>query len=243
MRDIQQIADAAIRERGCIPHEQVVALACAVLGIAPCGDHQDCGACINREDCGPQENIAEIARKAIEISEKATPEPWERSEHMSGTREVHATTSPRVWYEYRPILPPDDNGRLAWQCAPHDQQENDNLALIAYYRNHTPALAEEVLRLTGEVERLRGGPRKDGLRPQTASEMKNPTVMDIIKEYLKRHGYDGLYCAGECACQVSELVPGCDMSMECRAGHFQPCPPECGEHEWHIGPKKEARGG
>lgn len=66
------------------------------------------------------------------------------------------------------------------------------------------------------------------------------TVAEIVKDYLKREGYDGLYEAGECACKVDDLIPCCDdvSIADCEAGYLAPCPPDCGEHEWHIQAEK-----
>ena len=38
------------------------------------------------------------------------------------------------------------------------------------------------------------------------------TVIEIVEHYLKVNGYDGLYCPGECACLIGELVP-CETDM------------------------------
>ena len=53
------------------------------------------------------------------------------------------------------------------------------------------------------------------------------------KKYLTESGFDGLYCSGECACDLSDLYP-CDNGpyFECRPGYKTPC--DCGEHDWHI---------
>lgn len=64
--------------------------------------------------------------------------------------------------------------------------------------------------------------------------MPSPTVKEIVEEYLRQHGYDGLYhSVGECACEVGDLWP-CypDMSFDCCAGVRAPC--DCGECDFHI---------
>jgi len=46
------------------------------------------------------------------------------------------------------------------------------------------------------------------------------TVKDIIIEYLKNNGYDGLYNRwGQCACLIDDLVPCCGGIDECEPGY------------------------
>lgn len=68
------------------------------------------------------------------------------------------------------------------------------------------------------------------------------TVSEIVKEYLKAHGYDGLYCPGECACDIDDLMMCCDTlgggdPSPCLPGYKTAC--DCGDHDWHIGAVKE----
>lgn len=63
------------------------------------------------------------------------------------------------------------------------------------------------------------------------------TVLEIVRAYLEQNGYDGLYASCECACKKDDLAPCGQIGEECEAGYIQPCPLECGEHEYHIGPK------
>lgn len=67
------------------------------------------------------------------------------------------------------------------------------------------------------------------------------TVKEVLIEYLKKHGYDGLYC-DECACLFDDLAPCCPENWitKCEPGYKQPCPPECSEHPFHVGAKKGA---
>ncbi len=70
---------------------------------------------------------------------------------------------------------------------------------------------------------------------------KSITVRQIVKEYLIKNGYDGLYDEN-CGCPVDDLAP-CDTCIyDCRPGHKVPCDPETcpadGKCEHHIGNKK-----
>lgn len=63
--------------------------------------------------------------------------------------------------------------------------------------------------------------------------------LEIIEEYLRQNGYDGLM--GEyCGCLIDNLAPcsGDNSIQECEPGYLAPCPPECGDHDWHIVPNK-----
>lgn len=62
-------------------------------------------------------------------------------------------------------------------------------------------------------------------------------VVDIVKEYLIKNKYDGLYSceSGDlCCCTIDDLEPCGEMRGNCEAGHKVPC--ECGEGcDFHIG--------
>ena len=66
----------------------------------------------------------------------------------------------------------------------------------------------------------------------------NANVLDMVKDYLKRNGYDGLYNArGDCACKLEDLAPCSELTEHCTAGYLQPCGCPChgeGKHAWHI---------
>lgn len=65
--------------------------------------------------------------------------------------------------------------------------------------------------------------------------MKNKTVKDIVKEYLKENGYDGLYNeAGDCACKLDNLFVCDQVGTECSAGYLQPSDDDS-EYEFVIG--------
>ena len=68
-------------------------------------------------------------------------------------------------------------------------------------------------------------------------------VSAIIADYLRAHGYDGLYCPDECACRLPDILPCGYTQGDCYPGYLSPCPAECGEHDWHVGPEKETEKG
>ena len=63
------------------------------------------------------------------------------------------------------------------------------------------------------------------------------TVKEIIKEYLIKNNYDGLYYPGECACKLSDLFPCClpESILDCKPGYKMSCPDDCDKHDFHIG--------
>ncbi|WP_156782706.1 hypothetical protein [Acidihalobacter yilgarnensis] len=63
------------------------------------------------------------------------------------------------------------------------------------------------------------------------------SVIEIIINYLEANGFDGLYSPGECACKLGDIAPCGQVLEDCEAGYLKPCPPECGDHDFHIGPK------
>ena len=63
-------------------------------------------------------------------------------------------------------------------------------------------------------------------------------LKEIVKKYLKDHGYDGLFDRdGECACETDDLFPCDNPSAFCRPGYKELC--DCGDHDFHIVAKKE----
>jgi hypothetical protein len=63
------------------------------------------------------------------------------------------------------------------------------------------------------------------------------TTREMIAEWLRAHGYDGL-CCDECGCLVDNIAP-CELwgnAFECKPGYRCPC--DCGEHDWHVGEAK-----
>ncbi len=58
--------------------------------------------------------------------------------------------------------------------------------------------------------------------------------------WLIQRGFDGLWNRdGDCACKNADLYP-CGGRQSCEPGIVQPCPADCAEHDWHIGPKPVA---
>lgn len=65
-------------------------------------------------------------------------------------------------------------------------------------------------------------------------------VEEIVGQYLKEHGFDGLYSEDrECACEIDDLMPYCDENLAgCSPGYKTPC--DCKEnHPFHISPNRE----
>lgn len=64
------------------------------------------------------------------------------------------------------------------------------------------------------------------------------TVLEIIVEYLKEHGYDGLY-SDNCGCELDDLMPCGSCAENCKAGYrIEGC--TCGEGcAFHIVKEKQ----
>ena len=66
------------------------------------------------------------------------------------------------------------------------------------------------------------------------------TVREILVDWLKSHGWDGL-AGDECGCELKDLAP-CDTPMNCKAAIRGPC--DCEErHDWHMLPVMACRCG
>jgi len=59
-------------------------------------------------------------------------------------------------------------------------------------------------------------------------------VLDIVKQWLKSHGYDGLY-NDECGCTLKEFAPCGEICGDCRAGYIHI---GYGEWDYFIMPEK-----
>jgi hypothetical protein len=71
--------------------------------------------------------------------------------------------------------------------------------------------------------------------------MKQPaekkTVKDILIEYLKQNGFDGLYSPGECGCSIEDLNPcGSDCILACLPGIRKESTSD--EYDYMVGPKE-----
>ena len=67
------------------------------------------------------------------------------------------------------------------------------------------------------------------------SDEETITVIEIISDYLKNNGYDGLYNEhDECGCGINDLAPCCDNPLEC-----EPAYKTMGVDGPIYGPKKE----
>lgn len=61
-------------------------------------------------------------------------------------------------------------------------------------------------------------------------------VQEIVIQYLRQNGFDGLYYPGECGCEINDLAPCGEMTGQCEPGVKKSC--TCGEGcDWDIGPK------
>ena len=63
--------------------------------------------------------------------------------------------------------------------------------------------------------------------------MPTKTLLEIVREYLARNYYDGLYNEySRCACRKSELSPGECINADCTAGIYHSSLPD---YEFRIG--------
>ena len=75
---------------------------------------------------------------------------------------------------------------------------------------------------------------------------------NILIEYLKTNGFDGLYSPGECSCEVDDLGPCGQVCLECESGYKTDCSGclqndvcpygyEQDGFDFCIGPKRQAK--
>ncbi|HUU97493.1 MAG TPA: hypothetical protein VM487_17290 [Phycisphaerae bacterium] len=71
-------------------------------------------------------------------------------------------------------------------------------------------------------------------RVEQSPELR-PAVQEIVAEWLKQHGYDGLYL-DDCFCgSLVDLMPCCEPSPRCKPGYRCWCPEE---GDYGIGPER-----
>ncbi len=63
------------------------------------------------------------------------------------------------------------------------------------------------------------------------------TVKEIMTQWLKDNGYDGLFAPGECACAANDLMPCCESCEWCEPGYVQGPDPD-GECDFMLGASK-----
>jgi len=63
------------------------------------------------------------------------------------------------------------------------------------------------------------------------------TVKEIVKEYLIKNGYDGLYDR-ECGCRIDDLMPCVEGFEGCQAGYLVDDIYGNDDADFFIGPKK-----
>lgn len=62
----------------------------------------------------------------------------------------------------------------------------------------------------------------------------NITAIEIIKDYLEKNNFGGLWNSdGECGCELSELIPCDNMDAECMPGYKNLCS-KCDVENCHI---------
>ncbi len=52
------------------------------------------------------------------------------------------------------------------------------------------------------------------------------TVKEILIEWLKEHGYSGLWNEDECGCGIDDFMPCGESPENCQPGYRVPCDPE-----------------
>ena len=69
---------------------------------------------------------------------------------------------------------------------------------------------------------------------------KQKTCIEIVRSYLKRYGYSGLYNPqANCGCEIDDLVPCGENFESCIPGYKYKCNCTKEEHYWHISPYKD----
>jgi len=67
-------------------------------------------------------------------------------------------------------------------------------------------------------------------------------VQEIVREYLKKNEFDGLYNSWECACGIDDLMPCDEVMPDCMPGYKQVMTEsESSEFDFIIGPEKPTK--
>ena len=61
-------------------------------------------------------------------------------------------------------------------------------------------------------------------------------IREIVAEWLKANGYDGLAGGNDCGCDLDDLMPCNEIWEDCVAGHKVPCDCE-GDCEMNYWPR------
>lgn len=71
----------------------------------------------------------------------------------------------------------------------------------------------------------------------------NPDVIEIVRQYLIEHDFDGLYSEIECVCTIDDLAPCGQIEGVCIAGYKVKCTCKWlhGGHDFHIQESKRGR--
>ena len=68
------------------------------------------------------------------------------------------------------------------------------------------------------------------------------TLKEIVVNWLRQHGFHGLFNDFECGCEVADLMPCGEPKADCRPGYRRRCPEDCGEHDFHIVAHQDTEG-
>ena len=63
-------------------------------------------------------------------------------------------------------------------------------------------------------------------------------VRDMVKDYLEKNGYDGLFNDCMCGCHVDDLIPCCGACDLCEPGYECEPPKGVDDATFWIGPKE-----
>lgn len=65
-------------------------------------------------------------------------------------------------------------------------------------------------------------------------------IKEIVADYLKANGYDGLHYEDDCSCDLDDLMPcQCANETYCKPGYKVVCNSGCGEYNFCIGEERK----